>query len=67
MPVFQSALVPKDERYLYESRLEPHESGFQSALVPKDERYVMTSPEPTTDRDPFQSALVPKDERYDAM
>ena len=62
---FQSALVPKDERYLAMVSLIRTKLLFQSALVPKDERYLNAAyPMARRRRMRFQSALVPKDERY---
>ncbi len=38
---FQSALVPKDERYKHKGGTTVTVKLFQSALVPKDERYLL--------------------------
>ena len=62
---FQSAPVPKDERYSNFAGIRPdHGLEFQSAPVPKDERYTPWPHGVAEAAKGFQSAPVPKDERY---
>ena len=61
---FQSALVPKDERYYEASSTSVAASGFNPLSSLRTRDTLDGRPTPRAVPRPFQSALVPKDERY---